>query len=411
MIATQEPPNETLELVPAGEPIPTKQLAPYDEFKTKIESLKKTAETITVTDISQTAEMKIARATRLSLKEIRVAITHKHKELKAGILEEGRKLDDGKNQLLDILEPLELRLKDQEDFIERETTRIQNEKRTARAAEITPFLSAMPVVDLGTLTDEQYAGMLSDAKDAHAARLAREQKAKEEAAAKAKAEAEERERIRLENIRLKEEAEAREAAAKKEREAAAAALAAAQDKAREEAIAATKAREEERRKFEEASRKQREQDAALRAEADARAKKERDEIEAKARREREAAEAKAKIEREAADKENARLAGIAEAERQKAAAAFHEAKQAREKIEHEEDARKAAEEKAEAERLAAIEAAALAPEKDKLTALAATVRAIVLPTMTTEKGIAALAEIEEQVTKFAKYIEKKAASL
>src|SRR5688572_22665268 len=84
-----------------------KQLVVWDDYKQQAEKLKATAETLTVTNVSQVAEMKLARATRLTIKDLRVAITHKHKELKAGVLEEGRKIDAGKNELLKVLEPLE----------------------------------------------------------------------------------------------------------------------------------------------------------------------------------------------------------------------------------------------------------------------------------------------------------------
>jgi hypothetical protein len=350
-----------LELAPEqpGEQ-PIKQLAPYDEFKAKIEAIRKTAETITVTDVSQTAEMKIARATRLSLKEIRVAITHRHKELKESILIEGRRIDAGKNALLEIIEPLELRLKEQEEFIERENTRIQDEKRAARTAEISPFLISAPLVDLGALNDDQYAAMLSDAKDAHTARLAREQKEREEAEARARAEAEERERIRLENERLKKEAAEREAQMRAEREKAEAEA----KRVREEQARAEAAARAERERIE------REHQAKLEAERKAAAE------------ERAAAEAKAKKEREA-----------------------------RERAEAELEAKRQSEARAEAERKVKEEAAAMAPEKEKLNMFAQTVRSLAVPTLTTEKGAKAAQEISEKVESFAKWIEKQAAAI
>lgn len=447
----------------------------WDGYRAQAEKLKMTAETLTITDVSQVAEMKIARTTRLALREIRVAVDKKRLELVEGIKAEAKKIDGAAKAIKDYIEPLEARLLDQEQFIERETLRIEDGRRESRHVELKPFLTSPLSIDLGKLPDEEYAKMLADAKDLAALREERIRKEREAAEAEAKAEAEERERIRLENERLKKEAEetkrlalienriqairegetdvlrvcktvesieneieyvearpiteelfqerledaratkdavlvamrailaerkAAEAEAlaekeriEKERDAerklAADKLAAEQDKAREEAIAAQKAREQERKKWEAEAERQR-------AEA------------TKARKEQ---EEKARKEREAADKENARLAGIAEQERQKAATAAREAKEAREKIEREEAARKAAEAKAEADRLAAEEAARLAPEKDKLMAFAAVVRALVVPTMETEKGNAVAVEIESQVVKFAAFIEKKAGAL
>ena len=220
--------NDTaeLELAPIQEGEPRmQQIATWDEFKCKAQQLKATAETLTVTDASDRAGMALARSTRLALKDVRVAVTHRHKALKENILVEGRRIDAGKNELLAMIEPLESRLLEQEQFAERELARVQSEIRTARIEEITPFVSAMTAVDLGVMSDEDYASFLSDAKTLHEAKLERERKEKEDAQAKVKADAEERERIHLENQRLKKEAVEREATAQQEREIAAAALA------------------------------------------------------------------------------------------------------------------------------------------------------------------------------------------
>lgn len=73
--------SNELELAPvqAGEP-PQKQILPFDHFKAELEKLKATAETLTVTSIDDKAGMKLARATRLTFRELRVSITHRHKE-------------------------------------------------------------------------------------------------------------------------------------------------------------------------------------------------------------------------------------------------------------------------------------------------------------------------------------------
>lgn len=392
--------NGELQIAPEepGEP-PMKQLAPYDEFKTKIENIKKIAESITVTDISQKAEMKIARTTRLEIRDVRIAITHRHKELKEGILVEGRKIDAGKNELLAVLEPLELRLKDQEEFIERAVARIQAEKRVARIAEITPYLSAPLAVDLGVILDDRYDAMLADAKAAQAAKMEREQREKEEviererveklsrarsielaplvrfivvklenlgtmheeeyaailsnARAAQKSEADAIEAQRVENARLKKEADEREAAAKAER----------------------LAHEKQVRDAQEKARKEREE---LQAKADASAK---------------AAKEAARIareEKEKSDREIATIIARGEAEKKRIA----------------DEATAAAKAKEESE-----EKARIAPEKEKLTALAATVRALYIPSMTTEKGEQAVAEIQEYIEKLAKHVEKRAAQL
>lgn len=369
-----------LELAPAqaGES-PMKQLAPFDAFRAQAEKLKFTAETLTVTDISDRKGMQLARSTRLSFREIRVAVEHRRKELGEEALRTKQRIDTDAKTMKDFCEAQETRLLEMEQFAEREAARIADEKRAARAAELTSFLSSPVAVDLGTMTDEAYAAMLADAKDAQSARLAREAKEKEEAAAKLKAEAEAREAQRLENIRLQKLADELAETARKEREAAAAALA----KEREEAAA--KARE-------------------AQAKADAEAKKLREEA---AERERIASE-KAKAEAEKARKEREAIEAKLKAENEAAEARAKRERESREKMEAEIEAKKAAEEKAAAEKAAAEKKAAAAPDKAKLTKLAADIRSLALPTLNAD---ALQATIGEQREKFAAWIEKQAESL
>lgn len=448
-----------LELAPPTEgEAPMKQLAPYDEFKTKIESLRKTAESITVTDISQTSEMRLARTARLEIRQIRIAIEHRHKDLKADVLAQGRKIDQGKNELLAVLEPLELRLKDQEEFVERETVRIQAEKRVARLTEISPYLLSPPMIDLGVVKDDAYAGMLSDAIAAHAARLDRERREKEEAEARAKAEAEERERIRVENDRLKKEAAEAEVlrlkneaamgeiqgiqhqimiaqigrvgvrkggtidciratlketeewtiddrfgdlkeSAHKTKENAITSIKGLLETAEKEAEAA-RALKAEREVAEAKLHSEREAAERLRKEAAEKARKEREEIEAKARAEREAAEAKARQERSDAAKK-------AKAEREAREKAEAELADAR--------AKERAAEMAEADRLdreaKAKAEAEKAPDKEKLLAFAAKISSMEIPELTSESGRACLNKIGENLRNLAAWVTTKAREL
>lgn len=407
--------TQELELAPDETPVEQMKRADlpviWDGYRAQAEKLKMTAETLTITDVSQVAEMKIARTTRLALREIRVAVDKKRLELVEGIKAEAKKIDGAAKAIKDYIEPLEARLLDQEQFIERETLRIEDVRRESRHVELKPFQTGPLSVDLGKLSDEDYAKMLADAKDLAALREERVRKEREAAEAQAKAEAEERERIRLENERLKNEAEeaarARaeaEAAAKAEREEAARLARKAKEKADAE-LAAERAKAEAEAKAElEASRKREAQLAAA-------AKREREIAEAAAKKQRDEIEAEARADKEAADKENARLAGIAEQERQKAATAAREAKEAKDAIEEKRRYDELMAAKAEQERLAAEEAARLAPEKDKLMAFAAVVRALVVPVLETDKGNAVAVEIESQVVKFAAFIEKKAGAL
>jgi len=378
---------ETLELEPVTAPnIDTMKRAnpeaAFEELSQEIAPILEQSKALTVADADKLAIVKVADEYRKDVKKLRCAVETRRKELVADLNKQTKDINAAAGKLWDICEKEEARLLEIVQHAEREDARLKEEKRQKRVTELLPFVTDTGLYNLTDMTDEAFDQVLTDAKAAHAARLERERKAEEEAEAKAKAEAAERERIRLENEQLKKEAEAREAAAKKEREEAAARQAAIEKQLAEERAAAEKEAARIKAEADAAAAKERERVAAEQAAAAAKAKKERDEIEAKAKAERDAAEVKARQEREA-----------------------------REKIEAELAAKKAAEAKAEADRIAAEEAAALAPEKDKLKSLAATVRALPLPTLGTEKGIAAMKEVEAKVEGFAKWIEKQAAAL
>jgi hypothetical protein len=150
------------------------QFADYFEIAADWENR---AKSIIVTDVGQAAEMKLAREGRLFLREKRIAIEKKRKELKEQSLREGKAIDGMANILKALIVPIEEYLERQECFIE------------IKAAEI-----------------------------ANQLRLDAERKAEAERITKEKAEAEERERIRLENEQLKKEAEQKEKALHAERQ-------------------------------------------------------------------------------------------------------------------------------------------------------------------------------------------------
>ncbi len=181
-MTTAELPISQLELAPVetGER-PQKQIAPFSSFKEQIESLKKTAETLVIKDVHDKAGMQIARATRLALRDVRLAISGRHKELKEDALDTCKRLDAGKREMLALIEPLELRLEEQEKFAERAEAKRIDDLHIARYAEINPFLDAPPMINLGLVSDDVWTKMLSDAKDLRAARLAREAKEREDA--------------------------------------------------------------------------------------------------------------------------------------------------------------------------------------------------------------------------------------
>ncbi len=238
----------------------------WNDYRAQIEKLKATAETLTVTDVSQVNEMKLARVTRLTLREVRIQIEKRRKELGEDALRRKQNIDRSAKELSALIEPLEARLLEQEKFAEIVEAKRKAELKAARETEIRPFVEAMPSLDLGEMADADWSALLAGAKAAHAARIEAAQKAEAERIAKEKAEREERERIRQENERLKREAEAREAQARKERAEAAAKLEAERKAAAAEAARIAEISRKEREAVEAQTRKEREAREKLEAE-------------------------------------------------------------------------------------------------------------------------------------------------
>jgi len=232
------------------------------------------AKALTVTNIEQKAEMKMARAGRLFLKEKRVSVEKTRKALKENALREGQTIDAIAKILTNLIVPIEKDLEDKEKFAE-----IQEAKRIAllleeRQKEVSDYLEFIPYgIDLGKLDSLSYTNLLMGAKLQKQAKIDAEIIAEQERIAKEKAEEEERERIRVENARLKAEAEERAKELEIER---AKARAEAEAKEKELAIERQKADAEKAKLLAELKAKEQaelkakaEQDAKLKAEAEA----------------------------------------------------------------------------------------------------------------------------------------------
>ena len=353
-----------------------------------------------VTDVSQVREMKLARESRLALKEIRVLAGKNKDRLKEDSLKRSRAVDSIYNTVKAICEPLESELLAQEQFALRaEAARLEKVK-AERVSQLTQYGVDCAFYQLDVMPAEQFEQLLAGSKAAHEAKIEAERKAEADRLAAIAAEEAERARITAENERLKCEAIEREKAAQAERERVAAAelkakqeredIEAAMRKQKEEAEAAAKAAAE--AAAEEARKIKAESDRLAKIASD-KAKAERDAIEAKARKEREEAEAKAEAER-------------AELRRQAKAAAdaLAKAKAETKAIRDAEAAKAAAEE-------AARKKAERAPDRDKVLAFAEFIRAIPAPQLTTDEGRIVQSAIAGQIIGFADWIAKKGGAL
>jgi hypothetical protein len=341
-----------------------------------------------------------ARVLRLKLVKARTEIGRTKDIAKADVKIVGNLIDWYHNKGRNDCQAVEARLEEIEKAEERAEAERKAKIKAERLAELATVCVDGQYYPLGEMPAEAYNQLLSSSRLAHAAKIAAEEKAKEDARiaaekaeadhiAREKAEAEERERIRIENERLRKEAAEKEAALKAEREAAAKQKAedearAKAERERLEAIAA-----EERRKAAEAAETARKEAARIEAEN----AKAREEAAEKARKDREAIEAKAKAERDAAE-------ALAREWRKKADEAARI-----------EASRKEAEERRQREEMESASRAAAAPDREKLQAFAAVIRTLELPEMSTKAGKQAAAAIAGLVEELAIYTERAAIDL
>ena len=323
------------------------------------------AKDIVVTDESQKREMKLARESRLALKEIRCTAESTRKRLKADIVSRGRAIDGIFNVLEGLIKPIEAHLLEQETFAKRTEEKRRNELRDARHAALAAlgmstgalasFYSA-----LGEMDDATWNSVRDDAERA---KQAREEELRREAEAQAEAErilAVKREEERQK--RIKEEAEriARERAMAEENE-----------RLRKEAEEREAREAEERRRVEEERAVER-----RKAQADAEAK-----------------ELAARAERERAEK----------AERELAAE--------RERVATEERRRQDEEQRKRDEEARARAQAEAAPDREKLIALANAIRALDVPGLSTVRGKQIGTEAVGRLRKIAARIEEAAETI
>jgi len=365
----------------------------FAPFFDQAEEWRKKVELINVTDASQTREMKMARDTRLALREIRIKADKVRKQLKEDSLRRGRAVDGVFNVLEFLIKPMETDLDNKEKFVQR----LEEERKAAlkihREELLLPYQIDTSFYQLGEMSEDSFSALLDNLRIAQEAKAELARKAEDEKIAKEKADLEERARIQAEVERLRKEAAEKEAALKIERDKVETARKEAEEKARKELEAIqAKARAE--------------QKAAeiLRKETEEKVRKEKEALEAKAKTERDAAEAARKAVEEKARKEREALEAKVRAEKEAAAKAIAEA-----------DAKLKAAKDAEAKRiadeLAAQKKAAAAPDKQKLKVLADSIRKIALPTMSTPEGTAIVQEVKGQAEKFAIWVEKRSLTL
>jgi hypothetical protein len=265
----------------------------FEPYQTTLAKWEAKASSLKVTRLDQKTEMAQARLARLEIKQARVDLDKKRKELVEHLKTRTSKIDTAARLIREKCEELEAQLLESELFAERHAEFEKAKLKARRECEINPYLTEPVTTDLSELTDEQYAGWLFNAKAGFEARKAEAARLESERLAKIEADRVEHERTKAENARLQAEHRKQQAELAKQVEAAAAE----QKKLREEQEAERKKQQAELDRLAEAKRKE---VAALELKAkEEREKTEKLQAEIRARQQQEEKERKA---REAADR-------------------------------------------------------------------------------------------------------------
>lgn len=312
-------------------------------YQIDIEQVKKTVASYALLDVSGPTDksgMKAVREARLELRRIRTAIETRRKELKAGSLEYGRRVDEVAKELTSLVEPTETLLDEREKSVERELKRQAAERLQKRVDALRAVEADVPVAYLEGISDEEFQNILTLKTSEYQERRRLAKIAAKEAEKKAAEEAEAR-RVEQERIAAEKKAEAERLAAERKQ------LEEQQEKFRREQAERQRILEEQQAKIDAENARL---DAERRLlEREAREKREREESEQR------------RLEAE----EQARKAEADRVERERVLAAEREAA-----------------EKAEAERLERLR-----PDRDKILSLAIAIEKYELPILSDECGI------------------------
>ena len=161
------------------------------------------AKAIVVTDESQKDEMKRAHELRMKYQKIRTAADKKRKELKEDSNRYGKAVQGVFNAIEGQISVIEEHLEAQEKFVERREAKRIADLRAFRANELAPYSAfVISSVDLGVLSDDDYNKLLSGSRAQYEAALRKDEDERKKADdMRREQEAEnERDRVRKEAI-------------------------------------------------------------------------------------------------------------------------------------------------------------------------------------------------------------------
>lgn len=138
----------------------------FTPFFEKAKEWTKKANEINVTDESQTELMLEARTGRLALKNIRTAVENKRKELKADALAKGKAIDGMANIIKYLIQPIETKLHEQENFVQIQEQKRREQLSEDRAKELEAYDVDTQFYKLADMPQETYDDLLANSKHA-----------------------------------------------------------------------------------------------------------------------------------------------------------------------------------------------------------------------------------------------------
>lgn len=126
---------------------------------------------VTVTDISQTVEMKLARTARLALRDVRVRADKLKVKLKADSLRRGKAIDGVFHVIEYLIEPMEAKLLEMEQFEDRAKAATAQKLKTDREELLRPYSIDTSFYSLDVMPEESFARLLEDSRRAHQSKV------------------------------------------------------------------------------------------------------------------------------------------------------------------------------------------------------------------------------------------------
>lgn len=178
----------------------------FATFEAQAQEWSEKANLIIVEDLSQTDLMQQARDARLVVRNIRLNVEKKHKDLKADALRFTTTLDTVKRRLVGLLEPIEEHLLTQEKFAEVQEEKRKSKLKEERSTILKPFLGAQAdFLQLGEMDEDVFQNMLRGYQLAQEERTRKEQEERAKIEQQKKKDEDLRAQLQTDNKRLKEE--------------------------------------------------------------------------------------------------------------------------------------------------------------------------------------------------------------